>query len=50
MTDETMELQNGAQVRDGIKKMGYLVELGMHGSGDTFSTEQTSEDFGLDSG
>ena len=48
MTDETIGPKRmGVQLRNWDKKMGYLVELGMHGSSDTFSTEQTSEDFGL---
>ena len=48
MTDETIGPKRmGAQLRNWDKKMGYLVELGMHGSSDTFSTEQTNEDFGL---
>jgi len=48
LTDETIGPKRmGAQLRNWDKKMGYLVELGMHGSSDTFSTEQTNEDFGL---
>ena len=48
LTDETIGPKRmGAQFRNWDKKMGYLLELGMHGSSDTFSTEQTNEDFGL---
>jgi phosphate-selective porin OprO/OprP len=48
LTDETIGPKRmGAQLRNWDKKMGYLVELGMHGSGDTFETELTNEDFGL---
>jgi phosphate-selective porin OprO/OprP len=48
LTDESIGPKRmGMQFRNYDKKMGYLVELGLHGAGDTFQSEDINEQFGM---